>query len=40
MGRLLMRQPVAEAGVTEVYLQRFVFFTENAIGMARPDQAL
>ena len=30
----------AEAGVTEVYLQRLVFFEENAIGMARPDQAL
>ena len=30
----------AEAGVTEVYLQRLVFFAENAIGMARPDQAL
>jgi MoaA/NifB/PqqE/SkfB family radical SAM enzyme len=30
----------AEAGVREVYLQRLVFFEENAIGMARPDQAL
>ena len=30
----------AETGVREVYLQRLVFFTENAIGKARPDQAL
>ena len=30
----------AEAGVKEVYLQRLVFFEENAIGKARPDQAL
>jgi radical SAM protein with 4Fe4S-binding SPASM domain len=30
----------AEAGVREVYLQRLVFFEENAIGMARADQAL
>jgi radical SAM protein with 4Fe4S-binding SPASM domain len=30
----------AEIGVKEVYLQRLVFFEENAIGMARPDQAL
>ncbi|WP_035726375.1 radical SAM/SPASM domain-containing protein [Bradyrhizobium murdochi] len=30
----------AEIGVREVYLQRLVFFTESAIGMARPDQAL
>jgi MoaA/NifB/PqqE/SkfB family radical SAM enzyme len=30
----------AETGVKEVYLQRLVFFGENAIGMARPDQAL
>jgi radical SAM protein with 4Fe4S-binding SPASM domain len=30
----------AEAGVREVYLQRLVFFDENAIGMARADQAL
>jgi MoaA/NifB/PqqE/SkfB family radical SAM enzyme len=30
----------AETGVKEVYLQRLVFFNENAIGMARPDQAL
>jgi MoaA/NifB/PqqE/SkfB family radical SAM enzyme len=28
------------AGVREVYLQRLVFFGEEAIGMARPDQAL
>ncbi|MEH2532003.1 MoaA/NifB/PqqE/SkfB family radical SAM enzyme [Bradyrhizobium sp. AZCC 1588] len=30
----------AEIGVREVYLQRLVFFTESAIGKARPDQAL
>ena len=30
----------AETGVKEVYLQRLVFFKENAIGKARPDQAL
>ena len=30
----------AETGVEEVHLQRLVFFKENAIGMARPDQAL
>ena len=30
----------AEIGVKEVYLQRLVFFDENAIGMARPEQAL
>ncbi len=30
----------AEIGVKEVYLQRLVFFTENAIGKAQPDQAL
>ena len=30
----------AETGVREVYLQRLVFFDENAIGKARPDQAL
>jgi len=30
----------ADIGVKEVYLQRLVFFEENAIGMARPDQAL
>jgi MoaA/NifB/PqqE/SkfB family radical SAM enzyme len=33
-------QVAAEIGVKEVYLQRLVFFTESAIGMARPDQAL
>ena len=30
----------ADAGVKEVYLQRLVFFNDNAIGKARPDQAL
>lgn len=30
----------ADIGVREVYLQRLVFFDENAIGLARPDQAL
>jgi radical SAM protein with 4Fe4S-binding SPASM domain len=30
----------AASGVKEVYLQRLVFFAENAIGKARPDQAL
>ncbi len=30
----------AKAGVKEVYLQRLVFFQENAIGKARPDQTL
>jgi MoaA/NifB/PqqE/SkfB family radical SAM enzyme len=30
----------ADTGVKEVYLQRLVFFAENAIGNARPDQAL
>lgn len=30
----------ADIGVKEVYLQRLVFFDENAIGKARPDQAL
>ncbi len=30
----------AEIGVKEVYLQRLVFFEENAIGKARPDQTL
>lgn len=30
----------AETGVKEVYLQRLVYFEEDAIGMARPDQAL
>ena len=29
-----------EIGVKEVYLQRLVFFDEQAIGLARPDQAL
>ena len=33
-------QVAADIGVKEVYLQRLVFFTENAIGLARPDQAL
>jgi MoaA/NifB/PqqE/SkfB family radical SAM enzyme len=30
----------ADIGVKEVYLQRLVFFEQDAIGMARPDQAL
>jgi MoaA/NifB/PqqE/SkfB family radical SAM enzyme len=30
----------AEAGLKEVYLQRLVFFEEDSIGLARPDQAL
>ena len=30
----------AETGVKEVYLQRLVFFEEDSIGLARPDQAL
>ncbi len=30
----------AETGVKEVHLQRLVFFKENSIGKARPDQAL
>jgi MoaA/NifB/PqqE/SkfB family radical SAM enzyme len=30
----------AETGVKEVHLQRLVFFEENSVGMARPDQAL
>ena len=30
----------AEIGVKEVYLQRLVFFQDDAIGQARPDQAL
>jgi MoaA/NifB/PqqE/SkfB family radical SAM enzyme len=30
----------AEIGVKEVYLQRLVFFNNDAIGHARPDQAL
>ena len=29
-----------DIGVKEVYLQRLVFFEEDAIGMARPDQGL
>lgn len=29
-----------DIGVTEVYLQRLVFFDNDAIGIARPDQAL
>jgi MoaA/NifB/PqqE/SkfB family radical SAM enzyme len=29
-----------DIGVREVYLQRLVFFEQEAIGMARPDQAL
>jgi MoaA/NifB/PqqE/SkfB family radical SAM enzyme len=29
-----------DIGVKEVYLQRLVFFEQDAIGMARPDQAL
>src|SRR5258705_9924457 len=29
-----------EVGVGEVYLQRLVYFDQEAIGMARPDQAL
>ena len=29
----------AEIGVKEVYLQRLVFFENDAIGLARPDQA-
>lgn len=29
-----------DVGVSEVYLQRLVFFETEAIGMARPDQAL
>lgn len=29
-----------DIGVKEVYLQRMVFFDQDAIGMARPDQAL
>ncbi len=29
-----------DVGVGEVYLQRLVYFDENAIGLARPDQAL
>ena len=30
----------AQIGVKEVYLQRLVFFDREAIGLARPDQAL
>src|SRR6202022_5111615 len=30
----------AETGVKEIYLQRLVFFNEDAIGHATPDQAL
>jgi MoaA/NifB/PqqE/SkfB family radical SAM enzyme len=30
----------ADIGVKEVYLQRLVYFEQNAIGLARPDQAL
>ncbi|MBI1207589.1 MAG: radical SAM protein [Azospirillum sp.] len=30
----------AAAGVKEAYLQRLVFFDQDAVGMARPDQAL
>jgi MoaA/NifB/PqqE/SkfB family radical SAM enzyme len=30
----------AQIGVREVYLQRLVFFDNDAIGLARPDQAL
>jgi len=30
----------AETGVKEVHLQRLVFFNNDAIGLARPDQAL
>jgi MoaA/NifB/PqqE/SkfB family radical SAM enzyme len=30
----------AETGIKEVHLQRLVFFSDKAIGMARPDQAL
>jgi MoaA/NifB/PqqE/SkfB family radical SAM enzyme len=30
----------ADIGVKEVYLQRLVFFHKDAIGLARPDQAL
>jgi MoaA/NifB/PqqE/SkfB family radical SAM enzyme len=33
-------QVAAEIGVKEVYLQRLVFFEHDAIGLARPDQAL
>jgi MoaA/NifB/PqqE/SkfB family radical SAM enzyme len=30
----------AETGIREVHLQRLVFFEDDAVGMARPDQAL
>jgi len=30
----------ADIGVKEVYLQRLVFFNQEAVGLARPDQAL
>ena len=30
----------ADTGIKEVHLQRLVFFKDDAIGMARPDQAL
>jgi MoaA/NifB/PqqE/SkfB family radical SAM enzyme len=30
----------AKIGVKEVYLQRLVFFDQDAVGLARPDQAL
>src|SRR5882724_5912867 len=33
-------QVAAEIGVKEVYLQRMVFFENDSIGLARPDQAL
>jgi MoaA/NifB/PqqE/SkfB family radical SAM enzyme len=33
-------QLAADTGVKEVYLQRLVFFDQDAIGHARPDQAL
>src|SRR3954470_14574107 len=33
-------QVAADIGVREVYLQRLVFFEDDSIGLARPDQAL
>lgn len=33
-------QVAADIGIKEVYLQRLVFFDQEAIGKARPDQAL
>jgi len=33
-------QVAADIGVKEVYLQRLVFFERDAVGMAKPDQAL